>query len=199
MDNYSMNDPYENSLGQYGEYRQPYQSELDYFKNNTNVGGMATEDNKIILNPYSNLNDKERQQVGLNEGVRLFLRENPNYIGNFCLTKQQKQSLGNYSNNINDIRSTILARILTNDPSAGNATIRQKFNANRVRNAINRSLEQDSYYNKNRVNVINGLRGSSNINNYQQLGAMAQSLMGGNQDPRLQQLSQILSLYQQGL
>ena len=35
--------------------------------------------------------------------------------------------------------------------------------------------------------------------NYQQLGAMAQSLMGGNQDPRLQQLSHILSLYQQGL
>ena len=35
--------------------------------------------------------------------------------------------------------------------------------------------------------------------NYQQLGAMAQSLMGGNQDPRLQQLSQMLRLYQQGL
>ena len=35
--------------------------------------------------------------------------------------------------------------------------------------------------------------------NYQQLGAMAQNLMDGNQDPRLQQLSQILSLYQQGL
>ena len=35
--------------------------------------------------------------------------------------------------------------------------------------------------------------------NYQQLGAMAQSLMSGNQNPRLQQLSQILSLYQQGL
>ena len=146
-------------LYQYGEYRQPYQSELDYFKNNTNVGGMATEDNKIILNPYSNLNDKERRQVGLNEGVRLFLRENPNYIGNFGLTNQQKQSLGNYSNNIDDIRSTILARILTNDPSAGNATIRQKFNANRVRNAINRGLEQDSYYNKNRANFINRLLG----------------------------------------
>ena len=36
-------------------------------------------------------------------------------------------------------------------------------------------------------------------NSYQQLGAMAQSLMGGNQDPRLHQLSQLLSLYQQGL
>ena len=35
--------------------------------------------------------------------------------------------------------------------------------------------------------------------NYQQLGAMAQSLMGGNQDPRLQQLSQMLQIYQQGL
>ena len=34
---------------------------------------------------------------------------------------------------------------------------------------------------------------------YQQLGAMAQSLMGGSQDPRLQQLSQLLSIYQQGL
>lgn len=128
------------NLNQYGEYRQPYQSELDYFKNNTNVGGMATEDNKIILNPYSSLNDREKHQVGLNEGVRLFLRENPSYIGNFGLTNQQKQSLGNYSDNIDDIRSTILARILTNDPSAGKATIRQKFNANRVRNAINRGL-----------------------------------------------------------
>lgn len=36
-------------------------------------------------------------------------------------------------------------------------------------------------------------------NSYQQLGAMAQSLMGGSQDPRLQQLSQMLRLYQQGL
>ena len=91
--------------------------------------------------------------------LALFLRENPNYIGNFGLTNQQKQSLGNYSNNMDDIRSTILARILTNDPSAGNATIKQKFNANRVRNAINRGLEQDRYYNKNKVNFINRLLG----------------------------------------
>lgn len=131
----------DDELYQYGEYREPYQSELDYFKNNTNVAGMATEDNKIILNPYSSLSDEEMRQVGLNEGVRLFLRNNPNYIGNFGLTKQQKQSFGNYSNNIDDIRSTILARILTKDPSVGKATIRQKFNANRVRNAINRGLE----------------------------------------------------------
>lgn len=34
---------------------------------------------------------------------------------------------------------------------------------------------------------------------YQQLGAFAQDLMGGLQDPRLQQLSQLLSIYQQGL
>lgn len=91
--------------------------------------------------------------------------------------------------------------------------------------------EQDRYYNRNKSNFINRLRGGLNMDNtfmndlyrsymnpqdysniyerysgfpgkansYQQLGAMAQSLMGGNQDPRLQQLSQILSLYQQGL
>ena len=91
--------------------------------------------------------------------------------------------------------------------------------------------EQDRYYNKNRTNVINGLQGGLNMDNYfmndlyksymnpqdysriyesytglpgrtnsyQQLGAMAQSLMGGSQDPRLQQLSQMLQMYQQGL
>lgn len=42
-----------------------------------------------------------------------------------------------------------------------------------------------------------GLPGRTN--NFKQLGAMAQSLMGGNQDPRLQQLSQMLQMYQQGL
>lgn len=131
------NIPWDKRLYQYGEYRQPYQSELDYFKNNKHVGGMATEDNKIIINPYSSLNNREKHLVGLNEGVRLFLREHPNYIGNFGLTNQQKQSLGNYSNDIDDIRSTILARILTGDPSAGEATVRQKFNANRIRDAIN--------------------------------------------------------------
>lgn len=36
-------------------------------------------------------------------------------------------------------------------------------------------------------------------NTFKQLGAMAQSLLGGSQDPRLQQLSKMLQIFQQGL
>ena len=39
--------------------RDPFASELDYFKKNPTVSGMATEDNKIILNPYAKLNKEE--------------------------------------------------------------------------------------------------------------------------------------------
>lgn len=39
-----------NKFYQYGEYRQPYQSALDYFKNNINVGGMETIRQKFNAN-----------------------------------------------------------------------------------------------------------------------------------------------------
>ena len=51
--------------------REPYASELDYFKKNPSVSGMATEDNKVILNPYSNLKPEEYKAVVINETARL--------------------------------------------------------------------------------------------------------------------------------
>lgn len=125
-----------NPIPQYGEYRQPTQSELNFFKNNINVGGYASPDNRIVMNPYSNLTDREKRLVGLNEGARLFMRANPNMVGNFGLTREQEKNFANYSPNIEDKRATIIARILTGDPSVGKPTIRQKLNANKIRKAL---------------------------------------------------------------
>ena len=96
-------------------------------------------------------------------------------------------------------------RIMTDDEAIDNyyktGKYLGKFNTVDEANKYAEQLhnEQDRYYNKNRTNFINRLLGGLNINNYQQLGAMAQSLMGGPQDSRLQQLSQMLRLYQEGL
>ena len=47
--------------------RSPYPSEMNYFKQNPLVGGMATEDNKIILNPYSGLTRQQNNAIKQNE------------------------------------------------------------------------------------------------------------------------------------
>lgn len=47
--------------------RKPYQSELDFFKKNTHVAGMASEDNHVVANPYSKISPEEMQAVKLNE------------------------------------------------------------------------------------------------------------------------------------
>lgn len=127
---------------QYGEIRQPYPSENTYFSNNTHVAGMAADDNKIVLNPYSSNTPAQQQQVAKNEGVRLYLRDNPNSLSNFKLTDQQKKNFKGYSSDINDIRSTIMARAITGDRSAGNLTMEQAVNALRIRQSINRGVKK---------------------------------------------------------
>ena len=101
-----------------------YPGEDDYFRNNPHVAGMAAEDDKIIMNPYSKLSDVEKQAVMVNEAARVHMRRNYN-PPRFDLTPDQITALGNYSKNIDDIRQTLAARILSGDPSAGKATPEQ--------------------------------------------------------------------------
>lgn len=101
-----------------------YPGEDDYFRNNPHVAGMAAEDDSIILNPYSKISDEEKQAVMLNEAARVHMRRNYD-APRFDLTPEQTQNLGNYSKNMDDIRQTIAARILSGDPSAGKATPEQ--------------------------------------------------------------------------
>jgi hypothetical protein len=109
-------------------FRNPEEGELEYFKSNPTVTGMAAEDNKVILNPYSKLSKAEKDAVALNEYGRIIMRTNPDFAPNFKLTDEQTKFLG--SNTYKDAPeqdrlATIAARLLSNDPSAGTPTIDQ--------------------------------------------------------------------------
>jgi hypothetical protein len=121
--------------------RNPYESELEYFKSNPTVSGMAADDDKIILNPYSNLSKQEQDAVALNEYGRIVMRTNPQFAPNFLLTDEQNKFLG--SNSYKDApeqdkMATIAARLLSNDPSAGTPTIDQLKFVNQLKDFINK-------------------------------------------------------------
>jgi hypothetical protein len=109
-----------------------FAGEDTYFKQNPNVAGMATEDGKIIINPYSTLSNTEKKAVVKNEAFRLYMREN-NVVPNFAITPQQKEAFKNteYGGNETALKQTIVARILTGDTSAL-ATPEQKAEAKRI-------------------------------------------------------------------
>jgi len=117
--------------------RDPEQGELDFFKKKPNVAGMATDDNKIILNPYSKNTPAEQQAVAQNEALRLFMNKT-NFTSDFDLTDEQKEFFKGsaYAKNPDAARQTILARILTGDPSAKNATPEQIKAAQELGNYI---------------------------------------------------------------
>jgi len=110
----------------YSERKKIYEGEDKYFKANPNVTGMAAEDGKVIMNPYSTLTAPERNAVKKNEAFRLKLRDS-NVNLDFNVTPEQKEFFGGteYSSNENAMRETILARIYSGDPSA-KATQEQK-------------------------------------------------------------------------
>ena len=110
------------------EMRNLYEGEDKYFKQNPNVSGMATEDGKVILNPYSLLKPEEYQAVAVNESARLLMRSDPTLEPKFELTEQQVRMLdtSTYRNASDaDRKATIAARMLSGDPSAGVATSEQ--------------------------------------------------------------------------
>lgn len=123
--------------------RQPYEGELKYFQTNPTVAGMATEDNKIILNPYSQNSPEEQQAVARNEAIRLFLKE-MEYTPSFDLTKQQQSFFkgSEYEKNPEEAKKSIIARILSGDPSVGKASAQQSKEAASISNQIMQFLNK---------------------------------------------------------
>jgi hypothetical protein len=121
----------------YKKLRSPYDSESGYFKSNPHVAGMATEDNMIVLNPYSSLNDQEKNSVMMNEYARLWMR-NANFAPPFAVTPEQQAYFKNtpYESNASAMRQTLLSRSLTGDPSAGNMTEEQRSYVNLLRGLL---------------------------------------------------------------
>jgi len=96
-----------------------YPGEDKYFKENSNVGGMMTEDNRVIINPYSKLTDEEKDAVRINETLRLNFKQD-NVVPNIEISEEQRSFFKEtpYENNEDAMKQTIMARILTGDPSA---------------------------------------------------------------------------------
>jgi len=121
--------------------RGPYQGEDEFFKKNLNVAGMAAEDGRIVLNPYSKNSPQEQKLVAKNEAIRLWMRDQK-LQPKFNLTDAQKKQFEGtaYGKPGNELHAkhTIIARILTGDPSAKDATPMQKKWAKSVMKRINK-------------------------------------------------------------
>jgi hypothetical protein len=127
----------------YPERKELYPGEDAYFKANPKVGGMAAEDNKVIINPYSSLSDQEKNAVRTNETARLWMRNSEeSERPHMRLKRSQKKAFstindGNpYSQNPQDIRETIIARVISGDASAGKTTRKQRKYAEKLKSKI---------------------------------------------------------------
>ena len=119
--------------------REPFKGELDYFRKNPSVAGMATEDNKVIINPFTQLNEQQKRAVAINEAARVWMRTKKEYAPDFSLTKEQEQFLDTttYRNaQESDRLATIAARLLSNDTSAGVPTAEQSLFVSRLKAAM---------------------------------------------------------------
>lgn len=118
--------------------REPYKGELDYFKKSPKVGGMMTEDNMIILNPYSKLTPQQQNSVAQNEAIRLLIKKS-NFPINFELTPEQSEFFKGteYEKNPEEAKKSILARILTKDNSAQSPSEEQLNSAQELETLIN--------------------------------------------------------------
>lgn len=132
-------------LVKYFGTRPLYEGELKYFQSNPTVAGMATEDNKIILNPYSQNSPEEQQAVARNEAIRLFLKQTE-YTPDFDLTKKQQSFFkgSEYEKNQEEAKKSIIARILSGDPSVGTASSQQSKEAENILKQIMEFLNKSN-------------------------------------------------------
>lgn len=147
-----------------------YPGEEEFFKKNPKVTGMAAEDNSIILNPYSTLKDKEKEAVAKNEALRLYMRNNK-VIPNIEPTADQNKFFKNtaYENVAPEKKQTIIARILSGDPSI-TATPEQVLEAERIQKLATKYAESryktnpEYSFKPSKLNLEN--TGRSNLQRY---------------------------------
>lgn len=111
--------------------REPFESEVKWFRSNPEVAGMASYgDGSVVLNPFSNLSESEKAKVIENEGIRLWQNQNKVKYG-FDVTPEQEASFKGtaYEGKADALRETIVGRILSGDPSAGFVTPEQSMAA----------------------------------------------------------------------
>lgn len=111
------------------EIRKPFAGEDSFFKSRKDVAGMAAEDGKIVLNPYSQNTTEQQKAVARNEAARLWMRQQ-NIDPKFNVTNEQAKAFagtdyGKPENSLH-LKHTLIARWLTGDKSAPPQTEMQK-------------------------------------------------------------------------
>jgi hypothetical protein len=123
-----------------------YPVEEKLFKERTDVAGMATEDNRVIINPYSPISKDMKDLVRTNETARLAMR-NGYPRPDFELTPKQQEFYSTiqngkpYSEDLQDIKETIAARVMTGDDSAQDYTKEQEMYADKLFDVLKKSKE----------------------------------------------------------
>ena len=122
---------------------KPDKGTLDYFKKNPAVAGMAIGaglngydgERRVVVNPYSKLTPEGRKSLVENERIRHFMDETKPKL-EFKPTSKQLEAFSGTEygkpENIDKLRQTIVARILTGDSSAGDVTPEQRKAANSI-------------------------------------------------------------------
>ena len=123
-----------------GRIREATDSEREFFRKNKSVSAYASPDDSVVFNPHLNLSPKQKQSLTTNERTRIALRNHYFDTPSFSLTSDQKKRFKNYSPDMNDVRATITARIIANDPSTGATTTEQRDFANKMKASLS------SYY-----------------------------------------------------
>lgn len=111
-----------------------HQGEDDYFSANPHVAGMAAEDDQVIINPYSNLSDEQKNAVRGNEAARVYMRREGRKP-EFAITDEQRQRFSgtSYGSDQQALKETLAARAFTNDPSGSPYTAEQQEFADMLR------------------------------------------------------------------
>ena len=98
------------------EQREAWPTEVEFFRNRLEVAGIAAEDGRVVLNPFSHLTDDQKAAVALNEAARVFmLREDIMPV--YKITSEQTMAFSTYGS-LETVQQTIAARLLSGDPSA---------------------------------------------------------------------------------
>lgn len=111
--------------------RSLYPGEDTFFKAHKDVAGMAAEDSAIILNPYSANQTENQELVAVLEAARHHMKRMGDAVPAFTLTPGQRGFFSTINDgrpygSDEDIRHTILSRIIIGDKSAGDVTKAQR-------------------------------------------------------------------------
>lgn len=121
-----------------GDVRGAIGPEVQFFQTDRgkSTPAYAADDGAVVFNPYSTLDDQQRESLLANERARLLMRNELIPPPQYGLTDAQRKAFSGYSADPNDIRQTIAARQAAGDPSAGELTDEQAAYAEQLKKRL---------------------------------------------------------------